>query len=473
MSALPFLLALALTPADVPEWGGFRGNNGAGVAESPGLPDKLSAEACGFWEASIPPGYSSPSIAGDRVFLTAAEGTELSTICLDRATGEERWVKTIEFSGKRTGANSPAAPSPVTDGTKLFVCFHDIGLLAYDLEGTELWRNEMPAFDIPHGMSTSPVVHGELVILLVDQDSKSELVAFEKETGEVRWRTEREGTTHSYSTPTIYAPEQAPAQVIVSGSFQIAGYDVETGAKIWWANGAAWQTKSVPAVVGDTCIVNAYMVPSTEFGVPALTQSWEEILEEKDADEDGFIAREEWNDIPMLQQAWFIFDLDNDEVLDREDYEYLVASGHATGGLFAIKLDGEGDITDTHIAWKYDQKRGLPDIPSPLVMDGVIYLIKEGGIFTSIDATTGEVVKQGRIGEPDRYYASPVAAAGRIVTASHGGQLSVVSTGDEWEVVSSEDLQEEVWSTPAIAGDQVFIRTQFALYCFKTPSREG
>ena len=472
MSTLPILLSLALVPADVPEWGGFRGNNGAGVAESPGLPDKLSADACGLWEASIPPGYSSPTVCGERVFLTAAEGKELSTICLDRATGEERWAKVIEFSGKRTGANSPAAPSPVTDGRAVYVCFHDVGLIAYDLDGNEKWRQEMEGFDIPHGMSTSPVVHGDLVVLLIDQDSKSELVAFEKSTGEVRWRTEREGTTHSYSTPTIYAPAEGPTQVVVSGSFQIAGYALETGEKIWWANGAAWQTKSVPVIVGDTAIVNAYMVPSTEFGVPALNQTWEEILAEKDADEDGLIARSEWNDIPALQQAWFIFDLDNDEMLDEDDYAYLVSTGHSTGGLFAIKLDGTGDVTDTHIVWENDQKRGLPDIPSPIVVDGVIYLVKEGGILTSIDAATGEVVKQARIGEPDRYYASPVAAAGRIVTASHGGQLTVVQAGREWEVVSSEDLQEEVWSTPAIAGDQVFIRTQFALYCFKTPTSE-
>ncbi len=473
MIASPLLALLVLLPTgELPEWGGFRGNHGAGLADSPGIPDVLSPASCAVWEASLPPGYSSPIVAGDRVFVTGAEGTELSTTCLDRETGEVVWERTVEFSGKRTGANSPAAPSPATDGERLFVCFHDVGVIAYDLDGDEQWRQEMPPFEIPHGMSTSPVLHGDLVILLMDQDADSRLVAFDKATGEVRWEVAREGATHSYSTPTIYAPEEGPAQVIVSGSLQIAGYDVATGERIWWMNGAAWQTKSVPVLVGDVCVVNAYMVPSTEFGVPAMSQTWEEILAEKDADEDGKIAREEWNDIPALQQAWFIFDLDNDEKLDREDYEYLASTGTATGGLFAIRLDGKGDVTDSHVVWRYRGNRGLPDIPSPLAVDGIVYLIKEGGLLTAVDAATGEVLKQGRVGQPDRYYASPVAAAGRIVTASHSGQLSVIEAGKEWEVVSTEDLAEETWSTPAIAGDQVFVRTQHALYCFRAP-REG
>lgn len=474
MSMIPLLVLATLLPVgEIPEWGGFRGNHGAGHAESSGIPDRLAPDACAAWEADLPPGYSSPIVAGSRVFVTGAEGTELSTTCLDRATGDELWIATIEFSGKRTGANSPAAPSPATDGEHVYVCFHDVGLIAYDMDGNEVWRDTIEPLAIPHGMSTSPVLHDDLVLLLMDQDSNSQLVAFDKKTGETRWRVDREGATHSYSTPTVYTPAEGPSQVIVSGSFQIAGYDVATGEKLWWMNGAAWQTKSVPVIVDDVCIVNAYMVPSTEFGVPAMTQTWEEILAEKDQDEDGKIARSEWNDIPMLQQAWFIFDLDNDDLLDAEDYAYLAASGTATGGMFAIRLDGQGDVTDSHVVWRYRGSRGLPDIPSPIAVDGLVYLIKEGGVLTAVDTKTGDVVKQARVAEPDQYYASPVAAAGRIVTASHNGQLSVIEAGPEWEVVSTVDLEEELWSTPAIAGDQVFVRTQFGLYCFQTPRDEG
>ena len=136
-------------------------------------------------------------------------------------------------------------------------------------------------------------------------------------------------------------------------------------------------------------------------------------------------------------------------------------------GLFAIELGGTGDITEKAVKWKYDKRRGLPHIPSPLFLDGVIYAVKEGGIFTAFDAETGEVVKSGRVGEPDAYYASPIAAGGKIITASQSGHLTVIRAGREWEQISSHHLGEEVWSTPAIAGKQVFVRSLEALYCFQ------
>ena len=142
-------------------------------------------------------------------------------------------------------------------------------------------------------------------------------------------------------------------------------------------------------------------------------------------------------------------------------------SRRASGGLFAIDLGGEGDVTESHVSWRFPDRRGLPDCPSPLVMDDLLYLIKEGGLLTAVDTETGEVAKQGRVGESDQYFASPVGAGGRIVTASLGGKLAVLRAGRDWEVLSVVDLGEELWSTPAIAGGQVFVRTQEALWCFE------
>jgi len=114
----------------------------------------------------------------------------------------------------------------------------------------------------------------------------------------------------------------------------------------------------------------------------------------------------------------------------------------------------------------------LPEIPSPVFCNDTIFLIAEGGIFTSIDPESGEEIKQGRVAEPESYFASPVSAGGRIVLASKSGQLSVIRADAEWELLSTHRIDEEVWSTPAIAGGQVFIRSQQALYCFEGQSED-
>jgi len=463
-------LSLLTLAGDQPEWGGFRGNNGTGLTDSAELPSELAKDSNALWRIEIPGGYSSPVIAGENVFVTAANEKTLLTLCLDRASGAVRWSSEIEFDGKRPGANSSAAPSPATDGKHVYALFHHLGLVAYDLEGDEVWRQPLGPFSIPHGMSTSPLVHAGRVIQLVDQDSGSFIVAFDKLTGKQLWKVERPGATHGYSTPAIYEPAAGPAQVVVSGALQIAGYSVETGEKVWWVNGASWQAKCVPVIVGDVCYVNSYMVAPTEFGLPKMSGSFEDLLAERDENGDGKIGRDEW-DHAVMQQVWFIFDLNDDNYLDAQDWDYCLSASSSTGGLFAIALDGKGDVTETHIKWKFGDRRGLPDIPSPVAVEDTLFMIKEGGLLTSVNLADGEVVKQGRVGEPDRYFASPISAAGKLITASQSGQLAVISALGEWEVLSVGSIDEDVWATPAIAGNQVFVRSEEALYCFGMPSQ--
>ena len=111
-------------------------------------------------------------------------------------------------------------------------------------------------------------------------------------------------------------------------------------------------------------------------------------------------------------------------------------------------------------------RRGLPDIPAPLVLDGTIYMVKRGGIFTALEASTGKVLQRGRVGESDAYYASPVAAGKRILLSSQSGQLLILDADQGWEEISAGSVDEEVWSTPAVAGQHVVVRSQSALYCF-------
>jgi outer membrane protein assembly factor BamB len=127
-------------------------------------------------------------------------------------------------------------------------------------------------------------------------------------------------------------------------------------------------------------------------------------------------------------------------------------------------------VTYTHVLWKYD--KGLPNIPSPLLYRDVLYVLREGGILTTLDPKTGAVLKQARIdGALGSYFASPVAADGKIFTASQEGKVAVLNAGRQWTVASVNNFDEEIWSTPAMAGNQVIIRTQNALYCFKSGKR--
>jgi outer membrane protein assembly factor BamB len=212
-------LTLALTfsgDPDAPSWRGFRGNDGSGVAVAAKIPQSLDVEANGLWRTEIAPGYSSPIVDGGRVYLTASEGKQLLTLAVDAVTGEILWKKGVEFDGSRIGANSSAAPTPATDGVRVYAFFHHVGLVAYDLEGKELWRNSVGSpYDIPHGMASSPVVSGGKVVLQIDQDSSSRLLALDAATGMQVWETARPGVTHGYSTPVIHTPEGGEPQVVV------------------------------------------------------------------------------------------------------------------------------------------------------------------------------------------------------------------------------------------------------------------
>lgn len=465
---LPLVPFLGGSAGEAPQWGGFRGNDGTGVAGFEDLPEALGEEQIA-WRTELPGGYSSPVVAGDLVLVTATEEERLLTIALDRKSGEVLWDSAIEFDGKRPGGNSSAAPTPATDGERVYVVFHHVGLVAYDLGGKELWRKPIGPFNIPHGMAASPLVHGDSVVLLVDQDKDPYLVAYDKVSGAERWKVARAGVAHGYATPAIHVPAEGPAQVIVSGSFQIAGYSLQDGAKLWWVEGNGWQTKCMPTVAEGITFVNGYMPPSGEFGVPRGPATWEEALAAHDADDDGRIAKAEWNE-GGLHQVWFIYDQDDDGTLQEEEFDFLKASATRIGGLFAVRLGGSGDVTESHVLWTYDDRRGLPDGATPLAYQGVLYLLKDGGLMTAVDPATGEILKQARVGEPDGYWASPVAADGKLYLAGHSGQLSVLRAGAEWEPLAVSHLEEEVWATPALAEGQVFVRSMAALYCFEEPA---
>jgi outer membrane protein assembly factor BamB len=252
--------------------------------------------------------------------------------------------------------------------------------------------------------------------------------------------------------------------LVVSGSYQVAGYSVETGEKLWWLDGMAWQAKSVPVIAGDTLFLHSWMAELSELVKVPQGKSWEEFAAEFDKDGDKAISREEAPDKEMTK-LWFLFDLDRTGKIEKADYEIIRARTTAKSGLYAVRLGGRGDLTAQAILWRAE--KSLPNIPSPLLYKGVLYILKEGGILTAYDPTDGRILKQGRIeGAVEGYYASPIAGDGKVFTAAQDGKVAVLSAGADWRVLKVNDLQEEIWATPAIESGRLYLRTQSALYCF-------
>jgi outer membrane protein assembly factor BamB len=359
--------------------------------------------------------------------------------------------------------NSPASPSAVTDGRSVFVFFADYGLLAYGNDGNERWRTPLGPFNNVNGHGSSPILYDDLVILVCDQDTGSYMIALDKNTGRTRWRVERPEVTRSYVTPAVFQPESGPAELIVPGAYQVTSYSARAGKKLWWVRGFSWQPKSLPVINGGMIYVHGWE-SGGEAEAPTETQSWPEALALYDKDRDGKVTSDEIE--PKMQKGFYLLDLDSKGYLVERDWEFYRARRAARNTLLAIRHGGRGDLTNSAVVWR--MQKFLPNVPSPLVYRGILYLVKDGGILSSIDPNTGKILKQGRLtGALDTYYSSPVGAAGKIYLFSQNGMGTVLEAGGDWKVLASNDMEDQVFATPAIVDNKMYVRTRGALYCFE------
>jgi outer membrane protein assembly factor BamB len=272
---------------------------------------------------------------------------------------------------------------------------------------------------------------------------------------------------HSFSTPIIHE-SKAHTELIVPGSYQMTSYDIATGKVLWLARGLTYQVKSGPVIEGETLYFNGWAPggePSERIELPAF----EEVLKLHDKDRDGKLSRQE---IPKYWHPgnWEMQDLDRDGLFDRKDWMYYRMRRTSSNAALAIRLGGSGDVTATHVLWRYD--KSLPDVPSILFYQGVLYLVRNGGIVQTLDPATGNLLKQARLMHAlDEYYASPVAGDGKVYMISRAGAVSVLKAGGLWEVAATGDLGEEVFATPAIADGHIWVRTATALYDFSLNRR--
>jgi outer membrane protein assembly factor BamB len=455
------LLALGLSAADWPQ---LRGPNGSGLCPSCGqLPTEFGPRKNVLWKTELPRGKSSPVLVGDRILLTAAEGDDLITICLNRTTGQVQWRRSVRASRHeyQNSLNHRAAPTAVSDGSSVYVFFADFGMAAYDLAGKPRWQLPLGPFNSQHGVVASPVYADGRVILVVDTDTEAYIIGVDAQSGRIAWKMPRH-VINGYSTPIVYRPPRGPAQVIAPGSYQLTAYSVVDGEALWFVRGLTCQPKSAPVIAGGILYFNGWTT-GNDAGQQVELPPFAEVIAKADANHDGKLAQSELPPPWQPTGTWRAIDLDRDGFLNEREWTFFRARRASRNGLLAVKLGGSGDVTDTHVLWRFE--KSLPDVPSPLVYQGVVFLVRSGGIATTLDAQSGKVLKQARLtGALEDYYASPIGVDGKVYVASEHGKVVVLRAAGDWEILAINDFDSDIYATPAVSEGKMYIRTRDALY---------
>lgn len=461
------LISIALSAAVFGQgnWPEFRGPNAGGVGDGCKPPVKIGLTNGVLWTVEVPWSPSSPCVWGERLFLTTFADGELQTDCYDTRNGKTVWsrgIKPQKLEVYHRSEGSPAASTPATDGQRVVSYFGSVGLVCYDFHGKELWRHPLPvaAAGGGFGTGTSPIIAGNLVVLNRDQDENSSILAVDIQSGKTVWETPRPDANGSFGTPVVWN-NNGIDEVISPGSIRLKGYELRNGKERWAFEGVTTFACTTPTV-GEGLLFFAGWSPGKS---DSPWPSWETFLEHNDQNKDGVITMDEFE--PSNRDFARGMDINHDGKISKEDWDALLArTAKGENVCIAIKPGGQGDIAQSHLAWKFT--RGLPYVPSPLYYEGRLYFLKDGGMLTSLNARTGDAYyTQERIDANGNYYASPVAADGRIYLVSVPGKLTVIKAGGEKpEILHQAEFRERVFATPALVGNKLFLRTETKLYAF-------
>jgi outer membrane protein assembly factor BamB len=458
-----FILALPLLAA-AEDWNRFRGPNGSGVSPHKGFPVEFGPARNLVWRTPLRPGKSSPVLTEKYVFLTSYENEKLYTECFDRATGARLWERFVErkHHDLANALNHPAAISPVTDGENVYSFFKDFGAVSYTVAGDLRWQAPLGPFVTSMGLGAAPVLAGDNLVVVADQLQGSYIAAFDRRNGELRWKKPRE-EIESWGSPLIFQPAGAQAPTILTVSRGMYGaYTPDTGQRIATLRGLATTIVGSPILDGDKLYAFGY-------GGDA-PQPFANTLARLDKNKDGKLTPDEYNtdgtDAFVHGIAKYVGNRDMIVTKEEWDEKQKVVGGPTC--LFALKIAPSGEATEL---WRYEKGfNGV--IPTPLLYEGVLYVVKNGGILTSFDPATGKVIKTGRVqGALGGYSSSPVAAEGRVYLSSEEGKISVLRAAGEWEVTQVNDLDEPLFATPALSEGQIYVRTGNALYRFGTSAQ--
>jgi outer membrane protein assembly factor BamB len=447
----------------------FRRDGGVPSLEANLMPERLNSPGVLHWRTGIDSGHSSPIACNGRIFLTTynTASKELATLALAADSGRILWKRIapaarIEEFSSTTG--SAAQATPACDEGRVYVFFGSYGLICYDHQGKQLWEKRMGPFQDEYGSASSPILIDDKVIIQQDHDVDSFLMALDRKTGKVIWRSERPGATRSFSTPAVWT-RNGRKELLVAGSLELAGYDPSNGKRLWWISGLARIVIPTPVPSGDR-VYMASWTPGGDSAMRIQMDSWAEALHKWDKNNDGKLTKDEITD-KIMNDRFFPMDLDQSGDLRQEEWErYAAIFQHAQNGILAIRPSNSGgEQNENAVIWK--SSSGAPYVATPLLDRGILWTVRDGGIVTKISAAEGKVLQTKRLADMGNYYASPVSADGKAYIASRQGVLTVIANDPDWSVVETHDFMEGLYATPLIAEGRLFIRTEKALYCFR------
>jgi outer membrane protein assembly factor BamB len=422
------LFALLAAYADWPE---FRGPSGDGYASAPGNTNRVGyplnwTETNNIkWKTEIPyRGWSAPVVMGGQVWLTTAtpDGRDYFAIGLDQDSGKILFNEKIfhtdtpEPLGNGSSMNCYATPSPVIEPGRIYVHYGSPGTACLDTKtGKVLWkRNDMPCRHY-RGASSSPVAFENLLVLTFDGADLQYLVGLDKMTGQTVWKTNRSVAWNDENTPGPYVKD------------------------------------------GDLRKAHGTPLIANIGGKPQLLSVGAKACYGYDPRTGNELWRVEFDDYSSAPRPIF-----------GNGLMYIV-TGLSKKEMWAIKTDGQGNVTDSHVAWKLVS--GVGKYASPLLIDGLIYTAAEESFLSCIEAASGKLVWTERIG--GKYAASPIYADGRMYFFSQDGTATVVKPGRALEVVGTNSLAGGFLASPAADGKAFYLRTKTHLYRVEEMNGKG
>jgi outer membrane protein assembly factor BamB len=423
------LLILILPLADAGPaptgWPEFRGplGNGHAADQSAGLPLDWSETKNVRWKTPIPHlGWSTPVVLDGQVWVTTAtkRGHDFFALCLDAATGEVRFHERLFHADEPeplgNGVNCYASPSPAIEPGRVYIHFGSYGTACLDTKAFKtLWqRTDLPCRHY-RGPGSSVILFENLLILTMDGVDRQYLAALDKATGKTVWKTDR---------TTVWDDLDSKGQPKREGDFR-----------------KAFSTPLLIEVDGEPQMISSGSKCAFSY------------------------------DPRTGKELWKVRHTAHTSVLRPVFGAGLVVFFTGLGGpaLWAVKPDGRGDVTDTHVAWKVS--RDVPKTPSPVVVDGLLYMVSDSGVVTCLDVATGKPVWRERIG--GNHAASPVYAGGRLYFSSKQGETTVLKPGRTSEVLATSKLDGGFMASPAVAGDALFLRTRTHLYRIQADGATG
>jgi outer membrane protein assembly factor BamB len=407
-----FLIVLLLCPTvrlTADNWPQWRGPLLNGLSHETNLPVRWSRTEGVTWTLPLPAwSGSTPIVWDDRIFLNVAEGPSTFLWCVNREDGTVRWKRPIAGGNKQIRKQNTSTPSPVTDGTGVWIMSGTGVLKAFDFDGNERWardlQREYGPFGQLYGYGSSPLLFEDSLYVQVLHGSHTEapsyLVRINKADGKTVWRAERrtgaqQESPDAYTTPALLRTG-THAEIVVSGADVVTGNDASTGAEIWRAEG----------------------LNPTRDGIYRIVAS------------------------PFVQDG-------------------IIYAPSRERPLLALRSGGRGDVSSSHVLWKF---MNGPDVPMPVTDGKYFYVINDRGIMWCLDAKAGTPLYERQRLRSSTYTGSPVLADGKIYITDEDGVTSVIQAGPKFAVLAENDLDEYTLSSPAVSDGQIFIRTDKRLY---------